>query len=252
MMPLLSKCRRVAALVVTWAAVAVAAPPREVVVASPRVRVGDLVPNVAEAVAIVDVGPSPAAGVSKLVTRADIVSALTAKQIAAPPAIPEVVRVVRKVRRVTTSDFDAIVRRALAANPLGKGVTFIGVRVEHAVDVPDGWSRVDMDIPRAPKRAGPFQTVAIASFVAERDLLARVLVPLDLAVSPEGAVYDVLRGSPVGVVLRRGCVEVRTTGFAGVDADVGDRLPVQLRPSGRVLRTRLVAADEALVLEDGQ
>jgi hypothetical protein len=215
-------------------------------------RVGDLVPNVGEAAAMVEVGPSPAAGVSKLITRADIVSALMAKQIAAPPVIPEVVRVVRKVRRVTTSDFDAIVRRAIATNPLGKGVTLASVRVDHAVDVPDGWSRVDIDIPRPPKRVGPFQTVAIASFFAESDLLARVLVSLDLVVSPEGAVYDILRGSPVGVVLRRGCVEVRTTGFAGVDADVGDRLPVHLHPSGRVLRTRLVAADEALVLEDGQ
>jgi flagella basal body P-ring formation protein FlgA len=79
-----------------------------------------------------------------------------------------------------------------------------------------------------------------------------VLVPLDLSVSAEGAVYDVVRGATVAVVVRRGSVEVRTTGFAGADADIGDRLPVQLRPSGRVLRTRLVNKDEALVEEDGQ
>jgi hypothetical protein len=239
-------------MAITWTAVSTAAPPRDILVASPRVHVGDVVPNASEPAASVDVGPSPAAGASKLITRADIASALAVKQIAVPSSVPDVVRVVRKVRHLTSSELEALVRRALIATPLGKGVALSRVPIERAVDVADGWSRVEMDIPRAPKRVGPFRTVAIASFFADSELLARVSVPLELDVSPDGAVYDVVRGASVGVVVRRGAVEVRTTGFAGSDADIGDRLPVVLRPSGRVLRTRLVSNDEALVLEDGQ
>jgi len=245
-------CLRLAWIVATWDSMAMAAPPREVLIESPRMRVGDLVPNAGESAATVDVGPAPFAGATKLVTRADILSALEAKQIAPPPSIPEIVRVVRKVRHLTSLDMDALVRRAVLEKPLGRGVTLSRVRVERPVDVADGWSRVDLSVPRAPKRIGEFQTTAIASFFVDAELLARVLVPLDLSVSAEGAVYDTVRGSFVTVVVRRGSVEVRTTGFAGADADIGDRLPVQLRPSGRVLRTRLVNKDEALVEEDGQ
>jgi hypothetical protein len=242
----------VTALAVTWTAVVAGAAPREVLVVGSRVHVGDLVANASESAAAVEVGPAPAPGASRLVTRADIVSALSAKQVIVPPLLPDVVRVVRKVRHLASSEVDAIVRLAMVASPLGKGVTLSAVHVDHAVDVADGWSRVVMDVPRAPKRVGAFHTTAIASFFADSELLGRIVVPLDLSVSTEGAEYDVLRGSPVGVVVRRGAVEVRTTGFAASDADIGDRLPVVLRPSGRVLRTRLVSKDEVLVLEDGQ
>jgi hypothetical protein len=240
------------ASVATWASVAIAAPPREVLITSPRIRVGDLLANAGDAAAAVDVGPSPAAGASKLVTRADMLSALEANRVTALRPLPESVRVVRKVRHLTSSDFDVLARQAILTRPLGKGVSLLSVHVDHLVDVADGWTRVDMDIPRAPKKMGTFRTTAIASFYAESEIVARIVVPLELTVTAEGASYDVLRNSPVGLVLRRGCVEVRTTGFAGVDADVGDRLPVQIRPSGRVLRSRLVSKDEAVVLEDGE
>ena len=55
----------------------------------------------------------------------------------------------------------------------------------------------------------------------------------------------------LGLVVRKGLVEVSIAGVAGSDADVGGVLPVVLRPSGRVLRARAVDRDHALALEDG-
>ncbi len=199
------QCLSVTALAVTWTAVVAGAAPREVLVVGSRVHVGDLVANASESAAAVEVGPAPAPGASRLVTRADIVSALSAKQVIVPPLLPDVVRVVRKVRHLASSEVDAIVRLAMVASPLGKGVTLSAVHVDHAVDVADGWSRVVMDVPRAPKRVGAFHTTAIASFFADSELLGRIVVPLDLSVSTEGAEYDVLRGSAVGGSGSPGC-----------------------------------------------
>ncbi len=233
-----------------WAA---AAAPRDVPVTGTRVHVGDVVPDADGAAAGVDVGPSPTAGGSRIITRAEIAAALGAKQIAAPASLPDAVRVVRKAKRLGAADMDAIVRSALGGRPLGRGVRLTAVRFDRPVDVADGWSRVDVDVPRAPKRVGPFVTTAIASFFAgDADVTARVPVLVELDVSPDGAAYDTARGSAVTLVVSRGAVEVRAAGVTTADADVGDLVPVQLRQSGRVLRARLTARDEALAVEDGQ
>jgi flagella basal body P-ring formation protein FlgA len=229
-----------------------AAGPREVVVAHTRISVGDLVPNADATTAEVDLGPSPAAGVSRLITRADIVAALVAKQITPAATLPDAVRVVRKVKHLAPTDVEALVRTATASKKLGRGVTLATVRANRTIDVADGWTRADVDVPRAPKKAGTFSTIAIASLFADDQVVARFPVALDLSVSAEGAEFDAPRGSSVTLIVRRSLVEVRVSGVAGADADVGETVPVQLRPSGRVVRARLVSKDEAVALEQGQ
>jgi hypothetical protein len=236
----------------TTSAASAGAPPREVFVTATRVHLGDVVPEADALAAAVDVGPSPAAGAARLFTRADFVAALEAKQIPAPATLPEAVRVVRKTRHLVASEMNACVREALFGKPLGHGVTLAGVRAERPVDIADGWTRVDVEVPRAPKKAGNFATNAIASFYEGDDVIARVAIPIDLAVSDEGASYDTARGATLTLVVRKSFVEIRTEGFAAADADVGDAIPVQLRPSGRILRARLVSKDEAIALEFGR
>jgi hypothetical protein len=232
---------------------AAAAPPQEVAVTGTRIRVGDVAPSVDAAIAAVDIGPSPTPGASRLVTKNDVVAALTAKLIPVPATLPDAVRVVRKAQHISPAELDGLVRGALNDKPLGHGVTLAAVRVAHPVDVADGWAHIDVDVPHAPKRQGAFTTTAIASFyTAEGEAIARVPVPMELAVSADGALYDTPRGASVTLVIRRNYIEVRTTGMTTADADLGDAVPVQLRPSGRVLRARLTAKDEAVAIEDGQ
>jgi hypothetical protein len=235
------------------AGAAAASAPRSVFVTGTRVRIADVLPGVDAGAAAVDVGPSPSAGGSRVVTRAEIVAALTAKQLASPADVPDAVRVVRKVKHLSPSEMETIVRDALGAGPAWRGVRLGAVKAEHAIDVADGWGRVEIDVPRPPKRPGVFATTAIASFYApDGDVTARIPVPVELSVSPEGATYDAARGSQVTLVVRRGYVEVRASGVAMSDADIGDPVPVQLRGSLRVVRAKLLSRDEALALEDGQ
>lgn len=248
------KCWMVAiALGTATAQTAAADPPRDVAVTGTRVHLGDLLANVDATEAAVDLGPSPAAGGSRLVSRAEIVSLLNAQHLAPPAAIPDAVRVVRRARHLQPAELEVIVRDAIGSRPLGRGVSLTAVRIPRAVDVADGWSNVEVDVPRAPKKVGAFTTTAIASFFTRAgEVIGRVAAPVELTVSPNGALYDSTRGSAVTLVLRRGLVEVRAAGVAMADADVGDVVPVQLRPSGRVLRARLITTDEALAVEDGR
>jgi Chaperone for flagella basal body P-ring formation len=241
-----------ASLAATPARADVPGGPRQVVVCATRVHLGDLVANADATAAAIDLGPSPAAGVSRLITRADIIAALAARIATVPAGLPDAVRVLRKVKHLAPEDLDAVVREALATRTLGRGVTLASVRADRAQDVAAGWTRVEVEAPRAPKKVGPFTTTAIVSMFAGDEVVARLLVPIDLAVSDEGATFDAPRGASLTLVIRRTFVEVRAAGFAAADADVGDPVNVQLRPSGRLVRARLVSRDEALAVEAGR
>jgi flagella basal body P-ring formation protein FlgA len=130
------------------------------------------------------------------------------------------------------------------------GVVLAMVSAERALDVAEGYARVDVDMPRAPKRAGAFSTSAVLSFVDdEGQVQSRVTVPVVLAVSELGAAYDTPRGSSVTLVVRRNLVEVRVPGVCTADGDVGDPVTVQLQGSGRQMHALLVSKDEALATE---
>ena len=231
------------------AAAGAAEPIRQVTVTGTRVHLGELMPDLGAEASTVDLGPAPAAGASRLFMRSDIVAALGAKQVPVSGSVPDAVRVVRKSRRLEPAELEGIVRAAVSAKDLARGVTLAKVRAGRPVDVADGWSRVEVDIPKAPKKEGTFATIAIASLFVGDEVIARVPVPLDLAVSREGATFDAPRGVALTLVVQRTLVEVRAAGMAAADADVGDVLPVQLRDSGRVVRARLTSRDEAIAIE---
>jgi flagella basal body P-ring formation protein FlgA len=61
--------------------------------------------------------------------------------------------------------------------------------------------------------------------------------------------YDVPRGSHVTFVIRRGLVEVSSTGTVTADADIGSVTPVVVMPSGRSLPARIEDANTAVMVD---
>jgi flagella basal body P-ring formation protein FlgA len=227
-----------------------ALPLRRIEIVGARIRLGDVLPDTAGSTASFDLGPTPQAGGSRLLTRDDLVAAFDRGHVPVPRGLPEAVRVVRKTRHLAAWDVDGLLRTAMASKPLHQGVVLAMVNAERALEVAEGYARVDVEVPRAPKRAGAFATSAVLSFIdTDGQVLSRVAVPIVLAVSEEGAAYDTPRGTAVTLVVRRNLVEVRVPGVATVDGDVGDAVSVQLRSSGRLLHARLVSRDEALATE---
>jgi flagella basal body P-ring formation protein FlgA len=227
-----------------------ALPMRQVEVMGSRVRLGDVLPSAVGSAATLDLGPTPQAGASRLLTKSELVAALDHEHVPTPSGLPDAVRVVRKIKRLERWDVDALVRTVMAPKPLHHGVVLAVVNAERPIEVADGYVRVDVEVPRAPKKPGAFATSAILSFVdGEDQVLSRVAVPIVLAVSEDGAAFDTPRGSNITLLVRRNLVEVRVPGVATVDGDVGDPVSVQIRSSGRVLRAQLLSKDEALALE---
>jgi hypothetical protein len=156
------------------------------------------------------------------------------------------VRVTRRVRDLDAAELERLVREAAT---LPRGVTLAAVRAPRSLSVPDGFDRLRVEVPRAPRRAGPFRVTARLDFTQQGASVAQTTVPVELSVSEEAATPDVGRSTPIRLTVRRGLVEVSVMGVAGSDAFVGDLLPVSLSMPGRLLRARVTAPGEAEVIE---
>jgi hypothetical protein len=220
----------------------------EIVVASSRVRVGDIVPGLAAEAAKIDLGPSPSASATRIVERDEIVQALQEHGVEAPPGIAPAVRVLRKMKRLDAVELEHIVRDSLGPG-LPRGVTLTGVHALRTVEVPDGWTRVTAEVPRPARRTGVVGSQASVMFYEDSQALWMLSVPVDLTVSPDGALADVQHGARISLVLRRGLVEVTTSGTAGTDANVGGIVQIVLHPSGRIVLGRLEDKDHAVAMD---
>lgn len=147
-----------------------------------------------------------------------------------------------------------ITRAAIAASGarLPKGATIAAVHATASVDVPATRDRVTIEVTAPPRRAGSVNTTAVLTFWKAADVTARLPIIIELSVPPEALVFDVSKGAPLSLVVRRGLVEVTAPAVLAADADVGDVVQVLLRPSGRALRAQLVTKDRALAVEDGR
>lgn len=232
-------------LAVAASAASGATPIREISVRGARVHLGDVLTNAPPEWRSLDLGPSPSAGGSRIVERADVERALREGGVAIRGTIPSAVRVVRRTVRLDTQALENAVRDAVARSPLPAGVALSAVRPSRAVEVAEGWTRVVADIPRPPHHAGPFATTAMLAFEGEEGLLARVPVAVVVDVSDAAAVFDIARGASIRLVVRRGLIEVTVSGTTTTDADIGGIVPVMIAPSGRVVRARILDRDHA-------
>jgi hypothetical protein len=224
---------------------------REVSVARTRVQIADVLPLVAPDAAAIDLGPAPAPGGSRLVTRDDLRRAFEGARSPVPAALPEAVRVVRKMTHLTAADIERIARAHLDASTLPRGATIAAVRAGAPADVPAGWDAIRLTLPARPHHAGLVRSLAVLTFTSGVDTLAALTVPVDLALTVEGAAYDLTKGGSVRVVVHRGSIEIEAAAIATADADVGGVLAVMLRASGRIVRARLVDKDHAELVEGG-
>jgi hypothetical protein len=223
---------------------------REVTVARTRIRLGDVLPTAAPEVAALDLGPAPAPSGSRIVTGQELARACAAASLRPPPGLPVAVRIVRKMQRLKPGEIEALTRHALDGS-MSRGATISAVRPPRGVEVAAGWDLARAELPRPPHRTGLLQTAATLTLAVGTEVIAILSVPVDVSLSAEAAVWDLPRGGPVTLVVRRGLVEIEAAGVAAADADVGTVFQLTLRPSGHVVRARLVAKDRAELVEGG-
>ena len=221
-------------------------PLREIELATPRVGLAAVLPELAETLGDVDLGPAPQPGTSRVLSAVEVREALTSQGISGEVELPTAVRLVRKMDTLTTERLGELTREAVLAAGLKAGLRLKTVKAPPRIRVAAGFTRVSAKVARPPRRTGEWTTTVVLSFEAEEQLLARVAVPVVFDVSAEAALPDASKGQMLTVVVMAGLVEIRAKGVAGDNANVGDVLPITLRPSGRVVRARLVAKDRAV------
>jgi hypothetical protein len=233
---------------------AAASPPRataatrSIEVSTPRIHFHDLGIKGTPA-ADVDLGLAPTVGASRTIERGEIVRAFAAVHATAPENLPDRVRIVRKARRLGPAELDRIVRTSLDASRLPKGANLVLVSGT-TVDVPEGYESVAVELPPFPRHAGNVTLGASVSFLLDGASIARITVPVELAIPKEALLPDVTKGAAILLVVRRGLVEVSIGAVAAADGDAGAVLPVLLKPSGRVVRARIIDKDHALSIEE--
>jgi hypothetical protein len=179
--------------------------------------------------------------------RAEISAALRERDLAVPPSLPAAIRVTRKTRRLDAAAVQRMVREGLAELP--RGVMLRQVRATPSVSVPDGWTRLTVEMPRPPRRIGAASTVATLTFFEAEQVTATLSVPIELALDSHAAIPDVGRGSRITLVVRHGLVEVSALGSTAADANIGEVVPVVIRPSGRTLLARVEDQGHAVWVE---
>lgn len=224
------------------------AAPRTIEITTAHVHVHDL--GIAgTSMPDVDLGPTPALGMTRTIDRDEVARALTAAGAPSVPRLPAQFRIARKGKRLATTDVDKLVRDAIDPTRIPRGATLATVRAI-ALAVPDGYDRVTVDLPTLPRRAGTVTVTAAVAFLAQGEVLARITVPVDFTVTAEALVPDVAKGAAITLLVRRGLVEVSIGAVAGSDGDAGGTIPVLLKPSGRVVRSRVIDKEHALSLEE--
>lgn len=156
---------------------------------------------------------------------------------------------VRKAPPLTATEVEAAVRSAPMKLP--KGAALTGVHVTALPPVSAVFSKVSVEVTPPVQKTGAVSAVAIATFLRDDEIVARVPLRLDLRITKEAQVWDVGKGTAVKLVVQRGLVEISAPAVTSEAADIGDLVQVLLRPSGRALRARLVTHDRAVLVEEG-
>lgn len=155
-----------------------------------------------------------------------------------------------KNHKLPPQELETITKEAIASShaKLLRGTTVVGVKTLSPVEVPS-YATVVIDVATPARRAGKGSTSATLTFSDDTHVVARAVVTLLIDVPAESIPFDAPKGTPITVTVKRGLVEVSSPAVVAADADVGDVVGVMLRPSGRVMRARLVEKGRAVAEE---
>jgi hypothetical protein len=216
-------------------------------VAHARVHLSDVIDSAPDALRDVDLGPAPLAGSSRLLHKAEIVSALPAD--AGVMKLPEVVRITRKTKSLSAAELEKLTKDAVASSTLPRGAVLTAARPKGPATIPDGYDAVTASIAKLPRKAGKVTGSVILTF-RESDIdVGAVTVPADFTLPAAASAPDLKKNGHATLVIRRGSIEIRAVVVANADADVGDEIMVTVADSNHTLRGRLVESDPATLEE---
>lgn len=243
----MTRSPRTALVIAALALLCVRAAAGSQVVTGSRVELGELVPRATGALAALDLGPSPPAGVTRLLDRAEVVAKIRA--LGGDPdqlGVPRVLRVSTPAVELSAEQVAALARGSVE-RALAPGVTLTHLAARTPLVVPPGVAAGRVELPKTPRRSGLFRTTVSVPLLHEGAVVSRVALAATLDVAPEAARALVVRGAHVTLVIETGGARIGATGVALRDADLGEVADFRVERTGKLVRARVEAADRARV-----
>jgi hypothetical protein len=218
------------------------------VVTGSRVELAEVVPDAPEAARDVDLGPAPPPGASALLDRERVLGSLRSAGVdPSQVRLPRVLRVVAASEKRSPAELAELLRPSVEA-ALPRGVSLLGVNVKAPLVSAPGAVAARAEIPKMPRRAGPWKTAVVVPLVADGAVVARVTATVSLDVSPIAARPDVLRGSRITLFIDRAAARIGAAGISLEDADIGEVASFRVEKTGRTVRARIESTDLASVV----
>jgi hypothetical protein len=196
----------------------------------------------------VDLGPAPAPGNSRLLSRQEIERQLReAGQSPSLVRVPASIRVTSAAKRWTVAELETLVQPAIErALPRGARLAKLRVRKGYALSPRSEVGRVT--IGKLPKREGSHQTTAMVELVADGETSVRLPVSVELELGAQASQSVLEKGAAVHLVIERGAARVSAVGVALSAGDVGDVVQFKVQNTHKVLRARIESRTTAKVV----
>lgn len=214
-----------------------------------RIELAELVPDVSEELAGVDLGKSPPPGSSRIVTRQEMERQL--KSAGFEPkgvALPARVRAVAPSKKLSAAElaswFEPEIRRALPS-----GVSLVKLKTTMGLTLSPDARVSEVRIPKLGKRPGSVQTGLTVVISVDSEPTHHLPLTAVLDIDPSAARYDLERGADATLVIQMQSLRVTALSTALSNADVGDTISFRVKSTGQTLLGRLVGPREAVVVE---
>jgi flagella basal body P-ring formation protein FlgA len=135
------------------------------------------------------------------------------------------------------------------AKQLTTGVSLVKVEPMGELLLPPRAQLRAVTFPKPARMKGNVRTAAVAEFELDGAVVARATIPFTIDVSEDAIRPDAPRGTRVAVIADVGSVQITTSAVLGSDARIGDVTTAQIASTNRVVRVRLVRADQAHIVE---
>ena len=220
---------------------------REYSVEGSRIQLGAIVANLSSAASELDLGPSPKAGSSRLVTKDELNRAL--KAIGEPETATDSVRVVRATKRWTQQELSVWLSPAVqSALPSHAALVQLETPRVHLAVATAVIGHIE--VARLPRRRGTVHSTAVVELNVDGKLDQRLSLPviLELDDPPKPAIVE--RGQTLRVSVALGQTHVSAIATTMQTAQVGTIALCRVLKTKKVLRARLLSADAAEVVAE--
>lgn len=209
-----------------------------------RVRLGDVVSDVASGIANLDLGRAPPPGRSRYFSYEEMASRLHAAGISASRLkLPRGIRVESRARQFSTDELEQMVETDVQKS-LPSGMHLERIKVESPLVLSPAVRVGSVRLPQFSAKNGEQTQTGTVEILWGDQVALRMPVKMSVRIKGDGAAHLVQRGASVTLLIRRGNVEISAIAQTLSTARVGEVISVRVGVTNKVMSGRLVTPDK--------